>query len=205
MKRALIVAGLIVFAVVGLLEAQTTGITDREIQRFVLPGTNTTGHRVHASRVHMSLTLPSGNIIARGGYKTLIAFAHPEATKASLTNVAMVLAGAGLRSSNAGVSYQRAAFAGSIIGITLGASTALTTGTATAEATILPFNSTTVQPTGLTVTLDAALATSQFNAEERARGLFAFTGADSVGCRITTAATLAPVTGVLACTVIIEF
>lgn len=207
MKRALIVAVLILLAAAGLLEAQTTGITDREIQRFVVPGSaNRTGFRVHASNtaVHMSLTIPAGNIIARGGYKTMVAFAHGENTKPSLTDVAMVLAGSARPTESAsGVSYQRTPFAGSIIGVTIGASAALTAGSATAEATWREIDGT-VRRSFLTAVISGTAAT-QFNATAQARGVNAFTASDGIGCQITTSSDLLPVTAEMVCTVIIEF
>ena len=204
MKRALLVAPLIVLALAAPLEAQTTGIEDREIQRFVLPGTNTTGFRVHANRSHMNLTLPSGNIVAIGGYKVAVAFAHPENMKPSLTNEAMPLVGtARPGDSGSGVPYQRTPFAGSIIGIAIGASTALTAGSATAEATIRELSGT-VRAMGLTAVISGTAAT-QYNATAQARDLDRFTSSDGVGCRITTSSNLAPVTAEIVCTVIIEF
>ena len=204
MKRALIVAGLIIVAVAGLLEAQTTGINDREIQRFVLPGTNTTGLRVHASNVHMSLALPRGNIAAMGGYKVAFVYAHGDQSRINLTASAMPIAGTIRPSdSGSGVSYQRVPFKGSVIGVAIGASTALTAGTATAEATILRAGDL-VDPTGLTVVL-SSVGSTQYNAARQDREISNFTALEGVGCRLTTNAAFAPTTAELVCTVIIEF
>lgn len=63
MKRALIVVGLL--ALLGgtaLVWAQSTGINDQEVQRFVLPSSNTTGFRVHTSGSIMNLTLSHGSL-----------------------------------------------------------------------------------------------------------------------------------------------
>ena len=207
MKRALIVAVLILLAGASLLEAQTTGINDREIQRFILPGTNTTGMRVHASRVHMSLTLPAGNIIAVGGYKVAFSYAHTGNVSVNISNAAMPVAGtAGPQGPTgplaAGVAYQRTPFAGSVIGVAIGASAALTAGSATAEATIRQFDDA-VRATGLTAVI-AGTAATQFNATAQARGISVFSTTDSIGCRLTTTADIAPLTAEVVCTVIVE-
>ena len=207
MKRALIVAVLILLAGASLLEAQTTGINDREIQRFILPGTNTTGMRVHASRVHMSLTLPSGNIIAVGGYKVAFNYAHTGNVSVSISNAAMPIAGTASATGTtgplaAGVAYQRTPYAGSVIAVSCGASAALTAGSATCEATIRNFDDTVVA-TGLTAVISGTGAT-QFNATAQARGLDVFLTTDSIGCRLTTTADIAPLTAEVACTVIVE-
>ena len=202
MKRALFVAGLILLAVAGLLEAQTTSIDDREVQRFVLPGTNTTGMRVHTSAAHMSLTL-IGQIAAGGGYKVSFAYAHGENIVQSTTNAVMPIAGTTRsQDSGSGVSYQRIPYAGSIIGISIGASTALTAGSATAEATI--FRSNMVIATGLTATI-ASSGDLQYATVAQARGLDGFTPAEAIGCRLTTSADLAPRTAEMVCSVIVEF
>lgn len=66
MRQALIIAALVLLALAGLLEAQTTGPNDQEIQRFVVPGTNTTAWRVHSSGSVMNLTLAHGAIMFGG-------------------------------------------------------------------------------------------------------------------------------------------
>lgn len=203
MKRALIIASVVVLALAALLEAQTTGINDQETQRFVLPGTNTTGFRVHASNAHMSVSIPRGNIAAMGGYKVAFVYAHGDQSSASLTNSVMPVAGTTRPSdSGSGIAYQRVPFKGSVIGVAIGASTALTAGTATAEATILRAGDV-VFGTGLTTVLSSS--SPQYNAAQRERDLSTFTAVEAVGCRLTTNAAFAPVTAELVCTVIIEF
>ena len=204
MKRALIVAGLIIFAVVGLLEAQTTGINDREIQRFVIPGTaNLTGWRVHASAIaaHMSLVIPRGTIVAAGGYKTMLHFAHNEQTVPALTNNAMPLAGSARGGdAGAGVNYQRMPFGGSIMGLAIGTSAAVTAGRITARATVLRIGNV-VYATGLTALLDAG----QYQVNQQERGIDTFTSGEGIGCQLTTSADYAPATSETVCTVVVEF
>ena len=202
MKRVLIVAGLVLLAAAGLLEAQSTGPNDQETQRFVLPGTNTTGWRVHASRAHMSLALPRGNIIAAGGYKVAFAYAHGGNVVVNSTNVAMPILGTASQVSaiSPGVLYQRVPYEGSIMAISIGASAALTAGTVTAEATIRRPDGT-VYPSGLT----AALTTGdQFATNTQARGRSVFTDLEGVGCRLTATSAVTPVTAEVLCTVIVE-
>lgn len=69
MKRALIVVGLLaLLALVAAApaEAQSTGVTNQEIQRFTVPGGNTTGWRVHSDGTRVNLTLPVGAITFTG-------------------------------------------------------------------------------------------------------------------------------------------
>ena len=82
------------------------------------------------------------------------------------------------------------------------ASAALTAGSATCQATIRNFDDTVVA-TGLTAVISGTGAT-QFNATAQARGLDVFLTTDSIGCRLTTTADIAPLTAEVACTVIVE-
>lgn len=203
LRRIAVVAICVLVASAALLEAQTTGVNDQEVQRFVLPGGNQTGLRVHASRSHMSLTLPIGKIAALGGYKVAFAYAHGDNTKPSVSAAAMPISGTPKPLvSGSGIPYQRAPYAGSVIGIAVGASTALTAGTVTAEATIRQIDGTVIG-TGLTAVLSSAAAV-QYNATSQPRELDNFTASDGVGCRLTSSSDLAPVTAQIVCTVTVE-
>src|SRR5438046_924091 len=138
LRRIAVLALTVVLGTAALLEAQSTGLTDTEVQGFVLPGTALKGMRVHGNRSHMSLALPYGNIIARGGYKIPYTYSHGDQIKASVSAAAMPITGTPKQNVNAsGVAYQRAPYAGSVIAIAVGTSTAITAGSVTAEATIL--------------------------------------------------------------------
>ena len=201
MKRALIIASVVVLALAALLEAQTTGINDQETQRFVLPGTNTTGYRVHASNAHMSIAIPRGNIVAAGGYKTLIHFAHGDQTSATITGSIMPLAGSARPSdSGSGVNYQRMPYGGSIMAVAIGASSAVTAGRITARATVLRIGGV-VYLTGLTALLDGG----QYQVSQQERGIDTFTSGEGIGCQLTTTSNYTPVTSEVVCTVVVEF
>ena len=208
LSRVAVVVLVVAVGSAALLEAQSTGINDQEVQGFVLPGTSTKASRVHANRSHMSLALPYGNIIAQGGYKIAYVYAHPNNIRASLSNSAMTIAGTGSERDNnsaSGVYYQRPPYAGSIIGISAGASTALTAGSVTLEATVLRKGLTPVVGTGLTTVLSSAAAV-QYNANAQPRNhyLSTFYPGDLIGCRLTSSGDLAPATAEIACTLVVE-
>ena len=193
-------------AIVLLLPAAAVAANhDREVQQFFLPGTNTSGFRVHSARAalaHMNLTIPRGNIWAVGGYKTPLRFVHTALSglpPAALTAVAIGL-------DTTGVLYQRLGYEGNVIGLTLAASDALTAGTATARATIrkTTAGTVTVGLTQLTVTLGGA-GPSQFASATQARGRDTFRADQEVGCQLTTSANIAPGGAQLACTVVVDF
>lgn len=185
--------------------------TDLTIDRFFLPGTSTTGYRVHANTSEMHVTVPSGKIRAAGGYKTPVVFSHASNVVAGLSNQAIPLA-------TTGVTYLRPVTAGSIIGVSIGARAALDVGAAHAEATILRDGS--VVATGLIAVIrDSSWsgAQNQFSANSQARDLSQFTTSEAIGCRITTDSTAAnqgegtlqnpgfrPLTNEFVCTVTIE-
>lgn len=195
---------------ISLVLAQTTGPADVEIERFVLPGTTTTGLRVHGARTEMSLRLPAGDIWAEGGYKVAYTYAHGENIVPSVSNSAIPIAGT-TRSGDAtsGVPYQRLPSAGSVIGIALASSAALTLGAAHGEAIIFTVGGQAVR-TGFTVPIGAGLgsggsATTQYNSATRSRlASTPFTAGQAVGCHLTTDARMAPASAELACTIIVE-
>lgn len=169
---------------------------DFQIQQFFLPGQNRAGFRIHAAvtRNHMNVSIPYGSIWAEGGYKTLVRYTH--FATASLTDRELGLG-------TTAVNYQRFGYQGSVIGITVGASEALTAGRITVEATVRRGG--TLIPTGLTAVIDGATGPTQFGMRTQGRGLDFFFAADEVGCRLTTTADVAPTRAQVICTVVVEF
>lgn len=218
MKRRLSIAlvGLFAFGILATAFAQTTGIDDREIQRFILPGTNTTGMRVHASRTEMNLRLPAGDIWAAGGYKAVFSFAHNDLIVLGVSNTAAPIAGSSRNIVNtpggtgnaAGPLYQQPGYAGSIIGVSLASSTALTTGAAHAEATIFRPNGGSINRTQLRALIAVKTnpqGTDQYNVTTQAKDVSPFTAAEGVGCQLSTSTDLRPQTAVIVCSIIVEF
>ena len=203
LRRVSLALVLVLLAVAGLLEAQTTSTQDREIQRFVIPGTaNTTGYRVHASATaaHLGVAIPRGNIAAMGGYKTMIHFAHGDQTSATLTDSIVPLAGSARPSdSGSGVNYQRMPYTGSIMAVAIGSSAAVTAGRITARATILRAGG--VYRTNLTTILDGG----QYQVAQQERGIDIFNATEGIGCQLSTTSNFAPVTAEVICTIIVEF
>lgn len=209
MRRILLIAGLVIALLAGAAEAQTVGINDQEVQGFFLPATSTKAYRVHASRTAMGLTLAHGTITAAGGYKVPFTFAHGGRTQVSLSAVVMPIAGtvsAAFNTGAVGILYQPTPTPGSIIAIAIASSTALTVGTATAEATVLELagGAGTARTTGFTVALDAGTGYTRYRAATQARGLTTFTNGDAVGCNLATSSDFAPTTAEVACTLIVE-
>lgn len=202
LRRVAVAALALVVVTAALLEAQTTGPADREIQRFVLPGSNTTGMRVHSSRTVMSQTL-AGNIIATGGYKAAFTYAHPEFVVTTVTNAHLPIAGTP-RAGSSGVAPLMPSTGGSIIGVSIASSAALTRDAAHVEAVMLR-GGLGVVASGLRAVIGGGLTNTQFAASTQARGLTNFTATDAVTCRLTTDANVRPLTAQIACTVIVEF
>lgn len=180
--------------------------TDLTVHQFFLPGTNTMGYRVHASRTHMGVQV-FGRIHAEGGYRVAYTHAHGDRVVVGSTRVAVPVAGTPAnyaRFASAGVLYQRVPYQGRVVGIALGSSVAVTAGTITAEATVYDSINSVERGTGLTTGLDNA-ANTRWNARTISRAsAFAFSPPDAVGCRLTTTTTVTPLSLELVCTVIVE-
>lgn len=215
MKRSfgLAVVALVAVGMVITAFAQSTGVNNQEIQRFVLPGTNTTGYRAHASGSELHITLPAGNIWAQGGYKVAYTYAHGDFLTANLSATAMPIAGtlrispAGGGVTTGGVFYQKPPSAGYVVGVAISSSTALTAGAAHAEATVL-IGGSSVQGTGLRTIIGPGETVDQYAAATQARDRapkFRAGNEDSVGCRWATSANVAPSNAQIICTVIVEY
>lgn len=180
--------------------------SDLTIQRFNCPGGNTQCVRTHANTSTASITV-TGNLIAAGGYKSAFVFAHPNyVTTGGYTNASVPIAGTGdLRISASGVNVHRMPYAGSVIGVTIAASTALT-GTASAHAEALIYTSATAsRATGLTTVIGATLTQTQFAGATQARGLDNFASTEGIGCRTSSNAAFTPGNVNLVCAVIVEY
>src|SRR3990167_171125 len=217
MKRRLsvVLVGLFAFGVIAVAFAQTTGINDQETRRLILPGTNTTGERVHANRTEMNLRLPAGDIWASGGYKNVFAYAHGDFAIPNISATAAPLAGSsrfvnvsGSLGTATGPLYQQPGYAGSIIGVSLALNTALTTGAAHAEATIFTLNGGAIVRTQLRALVAVKTdpqGTDQYNVTTQAKDVDVFTAAQGVGCQINTSSDLRPLNALGVCSVIVEF
>ena len=73
MKRIVVVTLALLLAFATLVSAQSTGINNQEVLRFVVPGSNVTGLRVHASTSVINLTLAHGALqfLGRTGFANL--------------------------------------------------------------------------------------------------------------------------------------
>lgn len=205
--------GLVLLLALGLVAtalAQTTGINDREIQRFVLPGTNTTGFRVHASASEMNIRLPVGDIWAAGGYKTRFSFAHGDRIVINVSNSAMPIAGTSKTSLPTldGPLYQQPGYSGSVIGVSIASTTTFTAGYAHAEATIYSVTGAVAKRTGLIALIGdipGLAGRRQYHVNTQGKDISTFGATEGVGCNLNTTSTAAPTTLVVVCGVIVEF
>lgn len=77
MIRALILVLVALLLLPAFADAQTTGTSNHEVQRFTLPGSNTTGWRLHDDGTRLHLTLPAGAVIFTGStFANLPNFQH---------------------------------------------------------------------------------------------------------------------------------
>lgn len=215
---------LLAFGVFALALAQTTGPDNVEIQRFVLPGTNTTGWRVHASGSQANLRLPAGDLNASGGYRVAYTFAHGSGVARGTTSVDVPIAGSPNRGEGTidGVLHQMFPTAGSVIGLSIGSSVALTAGyahaqvtvwnrvdaTQSAVATTADATQTSPSTTGLVAMIGSpiSLSRTRYATMSRSKDLApAVPAGDGVGCQITATGDLRPNTAQLTCTVIVEY
>lgn len=208
MRRRIGIALLFVFAfgVIATAMAQTTGINDQEIQRFILPGTNTTGWRVHANRTEMNLRIPAGDIWASGGYKVQYGFSHGRRIVQNTSNSAAAAVGTIGVSGTSGVLYAPTPYAGSVIAVAIASSQALTAGYAHAEATVYQVAGNQTFRTGLTALIGFAgtgISTRSARATQ-AKDLDRFLATEGVGCQMTTTSDLTPASAELLCTVVVE-
>lgn len=207
LAHGLTTALLAVIVVSSLVWAQSNVI----IQRWVLPGTNTEGMSAHASATELGIRYPLGDVIARGGYKVAYAFAHSDYVDVGVTNANMPIAGTVNRATSVagpttvGITSQPAPYAGSVVGVALGASAALTRGAAHAEVTLWSATPG-ITGTGFVAVLGSdSPDQTQFVSATQADGETTFTTSNAIGCRITTDATLTPLTVELTCTVIVRY
>lgn len=202
---ALIALGLAVSAL-----AQTTGVFDQEIQRFVLPGTNTTGLRVHGSSTEMHLRLPAGDIVAQGGYKVAWSYAHGDNVVPNVSNSNAPIAGSANAVSaplGGGVFHQLFPTAGSILAVAIGSNTALTAGYAHVEATIFDVSAATTTRTTLRALIGSPIGGSatRYAVTTAAKDTHTVPAGDAVGCQISTTVDIAPTGAELVCTLVVEF
>lgn len=206
-------ARLLLISLLCLLPSAAWAQSDLTQFQLTLPGTvaprNTPSLRVHASTTEGHLTLAHGDIIASGGYKVAYTYSHTGRTQVSLSSVAMPIAGTVAPEVPAGVLYQRTPSKGSVIGLALASSAALTAGSATCEAVILNADGN-ANTTGFQVLIGVAgipntFGRTRYNAVTQARGLDPFDFLDAVGANISTSADFAPTTAVLACTVVVVY
>lgn len=188
--------------------AQPVGGDDVTIHQFFLPGTNTSGWRIHGSRTAMGVIIQD-RINAARGYKSLIQFSHNERAAMTVTNVAMPIAGTtgrGTTTNVAGVTRQRMSTAGSIVGIAIASSAVITFGAAHVEATVLNISTGQTGRTELIATIGAGLSSgnTQFATSTRARDRNPFGTGDAVGCNLSVEASMRPNTAEILCTLIIE-
>ena len=180
---------------------------DLTVEQFFLPGTNTSGFRVHASSTEMALTL-LGPIRGTGGYKSYIQYSHAEQIVRSATNVAMPIAGTSMGSGSSplvvGVVRHRMATTGSIIGIAIASSAAMTYGAAHVEATITNIATGQVNRTEFRAVIGGGLTNTQFATTTRARGSHPFGTGDAIGCNVNVEVIVLPMTAELLCTLIVE-
>lgn len=198
-RRLGVLVGLLILAGAAPASAQS----DLTIQSFNCPGGNTRCFRVHANTSTASLTI-NGDLIATGGYKVAYVYAHANYNVVS-TNVLAPIAGTGPATINAtGPLYQRPGYAGSIIGVSIAANTALT-GQGAAHAEAMRFDGTDTVATALTAVIGAGLANTQYATTTQARGLDVFTATEGVGCRMSVATSTTPTTAMLVCTVLVVY
>lgn len=166
-----------------------------------VPGSNTSGFRVHGNSSTVNLTVV-GEVTAGSGYKTVTVYSHNGRVVTNTTDTAVPLAGTASVTvgGNAGTLYRSVAGAGSIIAVAIGASTAVTANAAHAEATIL--SSGTKLATGLIAVIGKGLTNETYAITTQARGIDIFKSTEQVGCQLTIDSGFTPVTAGLACTVI---
>lgn len=210
---AILALGLVATAI-----GQTTGSADGEVQRFTFQGNNVTGWRVHRNSTtprEMNLTL-TGDILASGGYKVPYTFSHNNQIGVSIaqTNTVPIAGTAGHRvretpvTYSTGVLYQAAPWEGSIIGVSIGSSAALTARSAHAEALVFLPATATVLPTGIRAAIGVMHPgnVTRHNTVARTRATsYYFAAGSAVGCRIVTEVGITPLTAELVCTIVVEF
>ena len=202
--RRLVLAALAVLLSAGVAGAQT----DLTHEQINIPGTNTSGFRIHGNTSTVNVTV-AGVIAATGGYKVAFPFAHTGSSiVAALTNSAVPVVGSVSGNitggGQSGVLYYRTPTAGSIVAISIMASTALTTqASAHAEAVVIAGMSTT-RRTGFTTVIGATLTNTQYGSATAARGTYNFTASEGVGCNVSTSTVVTPLTARLTCTLIVE-
>lgn len=207
MKRRIGVTLLFLFAfgVIATALAQTTGVNDVEIERFVLPGTNTTGFRVHGNRTEMNLRLPAGDIWAQGGYKVQYGFSHGRRIVQGTSNSNAAAVGTIGVSGTSGVLYASTPYAGSVVAVAIASSQALTAGYAHAEASVYQVAGDQIFRTGLTAMIGfTETGFTRSRASSQAKDLDRFLATEGVGCQMTTTSDLTPASAELLCTVVVE-
>ena len=206
MTRLLLAVALLAIAV------PVSAQTDVGVQTFACrpPNAGTRCFRVHenatSTTAGMNVTI-LGDVAASGGYKVAHVFAHNGRVIVSASNVLFPIAGTSLPSpATGGPTYVPVPTAGSIIAVSISASTALTAGGAHAEAVVL--RGTTTAPSGFIALLDAsnsAAGPSQYNYNTQARGLDILLAGDRIGCRWSSSSDLAPLTMILSCAVTVVY
>lgn len=144
----------------------------------------------------------SGDVSAAGGYKMALVFAH-EDVGTSLDSHAPV---AGTTASTADSDLLRfalAPWAGSITGVSLVASTAVTAGSAHVEVTSGTCGSP-MTYSGFTVALHNAGGQTTYNSNTQAKDTDAFSAGECVGVDMNTSSSFAPVTADLMAIVYVE-
>lgn len=211
MKRALVILGFLVGCVWASPVAAQPDPQNITIHQFFLPGTQTSGWRVHGGSTEISLRLAQGDVWAEGGYKVAYAFAHNDYVGIGASDALVPIAGSTwfrqAGTIGVGVPYQLTPYGGSIIGIAISASAALTAGDAHAEAIVFDPSSAGTTATGLTAYIGAEQTAPrrQYRVDTQAKDVDRFVSGNAVGCRMNTGTALAPNTVEIVCTVIVEY
>ena len=177
------------------------------------PNQTTSCVRVHvdttSSTARAGLIITGGDIVAAGGYKVAYSFAHPSSVVPNITRGALPIAGTGYASNgtaaslSAGPLYQYPGYAGSIIGISIASSQALTLNGAHCEAVVYNGN---IHATGFNAYISSAITgRTQFHQNTQSRGLNTFLSTEAIGVRISTDSGIAPVNTNLSCAAVVVY
>jgi hypothetical protein len=141
----------------------------------------------------------AGDLVAAGGFKTVIGTWYQYNVAASQTAIAMGAAGTldATNTTTHQVTEIRSPYAGSVMGVSIVANAARSAGTLTVDATI---NGTV---TGLQAQLDGT--NPQYHSATQAKDADPFNAGDRIGVKITTDGTWAPTTADVLVAVVVEF
>lgn len=133
-----------------------------------------------------------GDISAAGGYKMLYVFAH-QGVGTSVDSHAPI-AGAIVSASDTSYVYEvKAPWAGSVMGVSLVSSAALTAGDAHVEVTTGTCGATQLTGTGLIAFLASTETETTYDAATQAKGTDTFTAGQCIGADLETGSAFAPI------------